>query len=186
MNAPNQYTNSEFERIILDAKRHDQPPVLEKSVPGHAAGGVVWRYLRDTYPIFAECRPLAAGIVKQIERPPWMLNRSLRSALRLHTSTEKYLRALAAPDSQRYSLDGLVVGGVSEKHRARARQQLKALSGRKRQRVATDSEISPPNVKPRLERVIIACAGESPAGLPKLVAGGSKQPTVIIRKRRKI
>ena len=186
MSSYDRYSNLEFEKLISDARTQNRPPVLEKLAPGHAAGGVAWRYLRDTYPVFAECRPLTAGIVKQIQRPPWMLNRSLQSALRVHTNTEKYLRALAAPGSRRYSLDGLVVGDVSNKHRDNARQRLDALSGRKRQRVANEGAINQPALKPRPDRTITACAGESPTSLPKLVAGGGKQPTVIIRKRRKV
>lgn len=54
--------------------------------------------------------------------------------LRIHARRPEYLRAVAAPNSQRHDLDGKPIEPVSEEHRDYARQ--------KRERLSRTSEIS--------------------------------------------
>ena len=67
-------------------------------------------------PMFRECKPLAIGMHKEIRAAlsPTPSLRTVRTALRLHTRSEEYIEALAAPGSVRHHLDGGVAGVVSD------------------------------------------------------------------------
>ena len=70
-------------------------------------------------PQFRDCKPLVIGIHRQVREalsPPPSL-RTVRAALRLHTRSEEYLKALAATGSVRCHLDGSRAGEVSREHR---------------------------------------------------------------------
>ena len=82
-------------------------------------------HLQERYPVFKDCRPLALGIHKTIrEREPEINAGELRLAMRLHTTSTRYLKALLA-GKERFNLDGLADGEVTEEHRSTADTSLR-------------------------------------------------------------
>lgn len=76
--------------------------------------------LAASYAVFRECKPLALGIHKVImERQPELTKEHIRTALRIHTASTRYLKALSQAD-QRYDLDGQPAGEVSSEQREQA------------------------------------------------------------------
>ena len=93
----------------------------ESQVPSAKA---LLKQLQDEYPVIAECRPLAIGIDKQLlETRPATDRKQLRAALGMHTHSSRYLKAMQAA-SQRFDLQGIAVGEVSEEQRALASKEL--------------------------------------------------------------
>lgn len=81
--------------------------------------------LQAQYVVFRECRPLAIGVDKQLlAARPELDRKLLRLALRTHTASVRYLKAMEKA-SQRFDLDGQAVAEVSEEHRAHAAQTLR-------------------------------------------------------------
>lgn len=69
------------------------------------------------FAVFRECRPLALGIHKVIiERMPEIDTAQLRLAMRLHTASTRYLKALLAT-GERFDLDGNPAGEVTAEQR---------------------------------------------------------------------
>jgi ProP effector len=69
------------------------------------------------FAVFREGRPLALGIHKAIiERMPEVDTAQLRLAMRLHTASTRYLKALQAA-SERFDLDGNPAGEVTAEQR---------------------------------------------------------------------
>ncbi|NJD33966.1 MAG: ProQ activator of osmoprotectant transporter prop [Betaproteobacteria bacterium] len=69
------------------------------------------------FAIFRECRPLALGIHKAIsERMPEVDTAQLRLAMRMHTASTRYLKALLA-SGERFDLDGKPAGEVTAEQR---------------------------------------------------------------------
>ena len=69
------------------------------------------------FAVFREGRPLALGIHKAIiERMPEIDTAQLRLAMRLHTASTRYLKALQAA-SERFDLDGNPAGEVTAEQR---------------------------------------------------------------------
>jgi ProP effector len=65
------------------------------------------------YAVFKEYRPLALGIHKVIrERSPDITQDAIRLAMKLHTGSTRYLKALTQSD-QRFDLDGQPAGTVT-------------------------------------------------------------------------
>lgn len=76
--------------------------------------------LSDSFKAFSECLPLALGIHKVIkERLPEIDMQQLRTALRLHTASTRYLKVLSAA-SVRFDLDGVPAGEVTAEQRQQA------------------------------------------------------------------
>ncbi|CAL95305.1 ProQ/FINO family protein [Azoarcus olearius] len=74
---------------------------------------------------FRDCKPLALRIDATIlERFPQFERKALRSALRMHTASTKYLKAVER-SAERYDLDGQVAGEVTEEQRQHASALLK-------------------------------------------------------------
>lgn len=74
---------------------------------------------------FRDFKPLALRIDKSIlERFPDIDRKSLRSALRSHTASTKYLKAMERA-TERFDLDGNVAGEVTEEQRQHAATTLK-------------------------------------------------------------
>jgi ProP effector len=83
------------------------------------------KQLQAVSPTFKECRPLAIRIDTAIhERFPAFSRKALRSALRLHTASTRYLKAVEKGDT-RFDLDGNPAGEVTEEQRTHAAAQLK-------------------------------------------------------------
>lgn len=81
--------------------------------------------LSATYNTVRECLPLAIGIHKAIkERQPDIDNRQLRTALKTHTASTRYLKALSQ-NATRYDLDGHPAGEVTAEQRQQAADALR-------------------------------------------------------------
>lgn len=81
--------------------------------------------LRTSFKVFAEHRPLALGIHKTIkERLPEIDAQQLRSALRMHTASTRYLKSLAQGGS-RFDLDGMPAGEVTAEQQQQATDALR-------------------------------------------------------------
>ncbi|ANQ85852.1 hypothetical protein dqs_2824 [Azoarcus olearius] len=81
--------------------------------------------LQAASPTFRDCKPLALRIDATIlERFPQFERKVLRSALRMHTASTKYLKAVER-SAERYDLDGQVAGEVTEEQRQHASALLK-------------------------------------------------------------
>lgn len=80
--------------------------------------------LTSRYKAFKDCLPLAIGIHKAInERQPDVDAGQLRTALRIHTASTRYLKALSQA-TQRFDLDGLASGEVTAEQRKQASDTL--------------------------------------------------------------
>lgn len=81
--------------------------------------------LSATFKVFHDCRPLALGIHKAIkERLPEMDAQQLRTAMRIHTASTRYLKALSQADT-RFDLDGSPSGEVTAEQRQQASDTLR-------------------------------------------------------------
>lgn len=81
--------------------------------------------LRQRFPAFAQCLPLAIGIDKMLlAEMPEINRKTLRVALNMHTNSSRYLKAMASA-TERFDLAGVAAGAVSEEHRTRATEMLK-------------------------------------------------------------
>ena len=73
--------------------------------------------LSANFAVFREARPLALGIHKAIsERMPEVDTAQLRLAMRMHTASTRYLKALLAT-GERFDLDGNPAGEVTPEQR---------------------------------------------------------------------
>ncbi|MBC7413791.1 MAG: ProQ/FinO family protein [Herminiimonas sp.] len=81
--------------------------------------------LRQRFPAFEKCLPLAIGIDKLLlAEMPEISRKTLRVALNMHTNSSRYLKAMASATA-RFDLAGNAAGDVTEEHRARATEMLK-------------------------------------------------------------
>jgi ProP effector len=93
--------------------------------PAHARRNATLDKLAETYAVFRDCKPLALGIHKVIlERQPELGKDAIRTALRIHTGSTRYLKSLATAD-QRFDLDGQAAGEVTEEQRKQAQVEVK-------------------------------------------------------------
>ncbi|HJV28017.1 MAG TPA: ProQ/FinO family protein [Aromatoleum sp.] len=98
--------------------------------------------LQETSPTFREVKPLALRIDKAIaERFPDLDRKVIRNAMRIHTATTKYLKAVEKATA-RFDLDGQESGEVTEEQRQHASQTLKERFAEvaKRKKVAAEQE----------------------------------------------
>ncbi len=81
--------------------------------------------LQEISPTFRDCKPLALRIDKAIgERLPDVDRKVIRAAMRIHTASTRYLKAMEK-GTHRFDLDGHEDGEVTEEHRGHAAQTLK-------------------------------------------------------------
>lgn len=81
--------------------------------------------LADAFPVIRNCQPLAIGIHKTIKaRQPELSDGALRFALRQHTASTKYLKAISS-GNQRFDLDGNPAGEITAEQRQQALDALK-------------------------------------------------------------
>lgn len=79
----------------------------------------------ETYKVFGECLPLAIGIHKAIkQRQPEIGEGALRMALKQHTGSTKYLKAIAN-GTQRFDLDGNPAGEITGEQKQQALDTIK-------------------------------------------------------------
>lgn len=98
--------------------------------------------LQEVSPTFKEVKPLALRIDKAVaERFPDVDRKVIRNAMRLHTATTKYLKAVEKA-SARFDLDGAESGEVTEEQRQHAAQTLKERFAEvaKRKKAAAEAE----------------------------------------------
>lgn len=82
---------------------------------------------RETYPVFADFKPLPIGIKEELaELHPKVHKHVLVRAIGMHVADGRYLENLAAENSKRINLDGSVAGNVLHKHRIDAQERLEA------------------------------------------------------------
>jgi ProP effector len=94
--------------------------------PPQRQQNLVLATLIASFKVFSECLPLAVGIHKVVkERLPDLDPQQLRLALRTHTGSTRYLKALSQ-SKFRFDLDGMPLGEVTEEQRRQATDQLKA------------------------------------------------------------
>lgn len=99
-------------------------PAAEAKPAGIDARGLLQK-LQESSPTFSEVKPLALRIDKAIaERFPDVDRKVIRSAMRMHTATTRYLKAVEKATA-RFDLDGKESGEVTEEQRQYASQTLK-------------------------------------------------------------
>jgi ProP effector len=97
----------------------------EPSAPGTNSTNALAERLRATFPVFSDAAPLAIGIHKAIrERLPDVDAGQLRLTMKRHTSSTRYLKALATGET-RLDLDGQPAGSVTPEQREQAAEQLR-------------------------------------------------------------
>lgn len=111
------------------AAASDTPAVAPSTVPAAAASPNAARALLKTleaqFPAFRDCLPLAIGIDKQLLlRLPDLERKVLRTALRMHTHSLRYLKGMEKA-TVRFDLDGQPGEAVDETHRAHASETLR-------------------------------------------------------------
>lgn len=92
--------------------------------------------LNAEFAVFRDCRPLAVGIHKAIrEKLPDLERGQLSAAMRTHTASTRYLKALAQGEL-RFDLDGQPAGAVTDEQREQAatalRERFKKIAERRR------------------------------------------------------
>lgn len=116
-----------------------QTPAVAKS--SLDARGLLLK-LQETSPTFREVKPLALRIDKAVaERFPDVDRKVIRNAMRIHTATTKYLKAVEKATA-RFDLDGQESGEVTEEQRQHAAQTLKERFAEvaKRKKAAAEQE----------------------------------------------
>lgn len=88
--------------------------------PGKSQRDPILEQLLATYAVFKEARPLAIGVHRVIqERQPELTKEKLGKAMKIHTSTTRYLKAVAKGGA-RYDLDGQAQGDITPEQQAAA------------------------------------------------------------------
>lgn len=96
-------------------------PVPKASRPRNT----VLESLGTAFPVIRDCKPLAIGVHKVIvERMPELNKVQLRTALKMHTASTRYLKALCS-ETTRVDLDGNVAGEITAEQRQAAGDALK-------------------------------------------------------------
>ncbi|MBA3995591.1 MAG: activator of osmoprotectant transporter prop [Candidatus Accumulibacter sp.] len=89
------------------------------------AARALLKTLEAQFPAFRDCLPLAIGIDKQLlARLPDLERKVLRTALRMHTHSLRYLKGMEKATT-RFDLDGQPGEAVDEAHRAHASETLR-------------------------------------------------------------
>jgi ProP effector len=89
------------------------------------AAKTLLKELCSAFAVFKEGRPLAIGIHKSlVEKLPGGSPGALRQAMRLHTNSTRYLKALATGEV-RFDLDGNPSGEVTPEQRDQAAKELR-------------------------------------------------------------
>ena len=106
-------------------------PVSDASVTSKAAAAVeldprgLLARLQQVSPTFRDFKPVALRIDKAVgARFPEADRKVIRAAMRIHTASTRYLKALEK-STHRYDLDGVEAGELSEEHKTHARETLK-------------------------------------------------------------
>lgn len=96
--------------------------------------------LSEMFPVFQNAVPLAVGIHKAIrKRLPEIDQRLLRIAMKIHTDSTRYLKALAN-GRNRHDLDGQPSGTITPDQRALAASVMRERSHKAAERRRMDNE----------------------------------------------
>ena len=112
--------------------------------PAQAARALL-KQLQADFTVFRQAKPLAIGIDKQlIAKLPDVNRKTLRIALGIHTNSLRYLKVMEKA-TERFNLEGVAEGEVSETHRTHAadtlRERLKKEADQRRaERAAQQAE----------------------------------------------
>lgn len=97
--------------------------------------------LRDGFPAFATYQPLAIGIHEAvIARLPDLVAAELKTALRIHTKSTRYLKSMATA-KHRVDLDGNPAGDITDEQRTHAAELLKERFRKDRERKAAEEAV---------------------------------------------
>lgn len=101
-----------------------QPAAPTTPTPIQSARALL-KQLQEQFTVFRDCLPLAIGVDKQlIAALPDLERKTLRLALRTHTNSLRYLKAMEKA-AQRFDLAGAAVAEVTDEHRAHATETLR-------------------------------------------------------------
>lgn len=103
------------------------PDLPEQAAPAQARiePRALLQRLQQASPAFRDCKPLALKIDAAIlARFPEFERKVLRAALRMHTASTRYLKAVERA-TERFDLDGKPAGEVTDEQRAHASATLK-------------------------------------------------------------
>jgi ProP effector len=112
--------------------------------------------LQELSPTFRDCKPLALRIDAVIlERHPEFERKTLRAALRFHTATTRYLKAMER-STERYDFDGNPAGEVTEEQRTHASTTLKErfAAAAKQQREKREAEEAAKRRTEKLQQLV--------------------------------
>ncbi len=121
-----------------DVQRDEAAPA---KAPALDARGLL-QALQQVSPTFRDCKPLAIRIDKAVgERFPEVERKVVRNAMRIHTASTRYLKAMEKGGA-RFDLDGKEDGTVTDEQREHARQTLKErfAEAAKRRKAAEQAE----------------------------------------------
>lgn len=105
-----------------------------------------------TFPVFRDALPLAIGIHKTIlERLPELTKVQVSKALRIHTTSTRYLKAMAKAE-QRLDLDGNPAGEVTAEQREAAAKLVKERINRANERKKAEEEQRKSEEQARLQK----------------------------------
>lgn len=98
----------------------------ESAAPGPVqAARALLKEFQEKFVVFRDAQPLAIGIDKQLlARFPDLDRKALRMALRFHTNSVRYLKAMEKATA-RFDLDGNPTDEVTEAHRAHASETIR-------------------------------------------------------------
>lgn len=119
-------------------------PAPNPAAPVQAARALLKEF-QEKFAVFRDCQPLAIGVDKQLlARMPDLDRKVLRTALRFHTHSLRYLKAMEKA-TVRFDLDGNTADEVTEEHRNHASQTIRErfkqdAEKRKAQRQAEETE----------------------------------------------
>lgn len=97
---------------------------MSEAKPLHPRNAVL-DTLISSFSVFRDCQPLAIGIHKIIKQQrPDIDSQQLRMAMRTHTASTRYLKALSQSDT-RLGLDGSPAGEITAEQRQQAKDTLR-------------------------------------------------------------
>lgn len=112
--------------------------------------------LQEQSPTFREYKPLAIRIDARIlERFPEFEKKTLRTALRMHTASTRYLKSMERA-KERFDFDGNVAGEVTEEQRVHASTTLKErfAAAAKQQRAKREAEEAERRKSEKLQQLV--------------------------------
>jgi len=140
------------------------PQMSEAAPKSPRPRNTVLETLAASFAVFRDCLPLAIGIHKTIrERLPEIEPQQLRAAMRIHTASTRYLKALSQA-AVRVDLDGGPAGEVTAEQRQQAvdtlRERFRSQAERHRaaQLAQQQQELAQQQERQRQEKLLLLAA----------------------------